>query len=340
MRERVVIPITAVVVALAAAVAMPLWAARQQSPSAGAGGSSASPQWSAPRTADGQPDLQGIWSNSTYTPLERPAGFAGREFFTEQEAREFFDAAAKSDFERDPNVHYDPTEYGLDRWQNGALPNLRTSQIVDPPDGRFPPLTPEAKEWLSKQTRERGLTAQSREIYERCVSGYWGRGLLMLAGGGGADSEQHIVQTADHVLMVAQSNFDVRVIPLDGRPHLPSGVRRWFGDARGRWEGETLVVETTNFHPDARFRGLPIKNVRLVERFTRIAPDQLRYQLTAEDPTTWTRPWSAEVVWPRVQGPLFEFACHEMNYGLVNVLRGARESARNPSARRGGRDAD
>ena len=315
------VPVVAVLLASSAS------AARQAPPDA----TDAAPgaEWKAPRTAYGHPEIQGVWSFATYTPMERPAQFAGKEFFTPDEAKAFYDSAADRDYNADPNVHYDPTEYGLDRWQNGARPSLRTSQIVDPPDGRFPPLTPETKEWLSRQSRERGLTPQSREIYERCIAGYWGRGLLNLTGGGGLDSEQEIVQTPSHILIVSQSNNDLRIIPLDGRPHVSSGITPWFGDSRGRWEGESLVVETTNFDPAVRYRGLPMANVKVVERFTRVGQDALQYRLTAEDPTVWTQPWTAEVVWPRRPGPIFEFACHEMNYGLVNVLRGELAAAKN-----------
>ncbi len=320
-----VLAVPAVAVILASSTS----AARQASSDATAGAAQPDPAWKALRTPFGHPDIQGVWSFATYTPMERPAQFAGKEYFTPEEAKAFYESAAERDYNADPNVHYDPTEYGLDRWQNGARPSLRTSQIIDPPDGRFPPLTPEAKEWLSRQSRERGLTPQSREIYERCIAGYWGRGLLNLTGGGGLDSEQEIVQTPSHILIVSQSNNDLRIIPLDGRPHVSPGITPWFGDSRGRWEGGTLVVETTNFDPAVRYRGLPMKNVRVVERFTRVGPDALQYRLTAEDPTTWTRPWTAEVTWPKRPGPIFEFACHEMNYGLVNVLRGELTAERN-----------
>ncbi|OFW15400.1 MAG: hypothetical protein A3F70_05100 [Acidobacteria bacterium RIFCSPLOWO2_12_FULL_67_14] len=124
------------------------------------------------------------------------------------------------------------------------------------------------------------------------------------------------------MVIVAQSNNDVRVIPLGDRPHLSSRMVRWFGDGRGRWEGDTLVVETTNFNDVVRFRGFPVTNLRLTERFTRVDADTLKYGLTVEDPTVWTRPWTAEVLWGKAPGPMFEFACHETNYGLYNVLRG------------------
>ena len=245
--------------------------AARQTPSGASGTPQSASDWKVPRTPWGDPELQGVWSFATYTPLERPAELAGKEFFT--------------------------------------------------PD--------EAKAWLSTQSRERGVTAQSRELYERCIAGYWGRGLLSLTGGGGLDPEQQLQQTPTHILLLSQSNNDMRIIPLDGRPHVSSRMTPWFGDSRGRWEGDTLVIETTNFDPEVRYRGLPMKNARVVERLTRIGPDALQYRITAEDPTIWTRPWTAETVWPRRPGPIFEFACHEGSYGIVNVLKGERQLERN-----------
>ncbi len=322
LRALAVLSMAVVAVVLASTVGR-----ARQAPGA-SGTAPAASDWKVPRTPWGDPELQGVWSFATYTPLERPAELAGKEFFTPDEAKAWYARQAERDYNADPNVHYDPTEYGLDRWQAGAQIALRTSQVIDPADGRFPPLTPEAKEWLSKQNRERGVTAQSRELYERCIAGYWGRGLLSLTGGGGLDPEQQLQQTPTHILLVSQSNNDLRIIPLDGRPHVSPRISPWFGDSRGRWEGDTLVVETTNFDPDVRYRGLPMKNVRLVERLTRISPDAMQYRITAEDPTIWTRPWTAETVWPRRPGPVFEFACHEGSYGIVNVLKGERESER------------
>jgi hypothetical protein len=260
--------------------------------------------------------------------LQRPPQFASMATFTDAEAEMFFKAAAEENFNSDPGVHYDPTEYGLDKWQHaGVRPDYRTSLILHPPDGRLPALTAEAQ---ARPRRPRMETVLSRNPYERCATGYWGTGLLLKGGGGaagadlgtGADAEHQILQTRDHVVIVAQSNNDVRIIPLDGRPHLSSRMVRWFGDARGRWEGDTLVVETTNFNDVVRFRGQPVTHLTLTERFRRVDAETLSYKVTVDDATTWTRPWTAEVLWGKAPEPMFEFACHETNYGLYNVLRG------------------
>jgi hypothetical protein len=324
MRHRIVACVGALV---AAGMWVPVPVAAQAQSGAAAKAAAAPKPWTQPRTPDGQPDIQGIWNNGTYTPLERPAKFAGREFFTEQEALEFFEDQANADFDgrRDQVVHYDFTTFGLDKWQNGVRPNLRTSLIVDPPDGRIPPLTPEAQKRKSARPAMRATGVHSRSLTERCIKGYWG--LPMLTGAAtGADAEHQIVQTPGYVVIVAQSNNDVRIIPLDGRPHLSPGTTSWFGDARGRWEGDTLVVETTNFNDRTQYQG-STKALRLVERFTRLDENTLQYRFTLEDPATWTRPWTGEVPWAKVEGPVYEFACHESNYGLVNILEGAKKGA-------------
>lgn len=331
MRDRVLtcLGVTAVVIAML----MPVIA--RQAPSSAPPTTNAAENWTMPRTPDGYPDLQGVYQSATYTPLERPAQFAGREFLTEEEAVKLFKTAAETDYAYEPGVHYDRNEYGLSTWQQiGARPFLRTSLIFDPPDGRLPPLTPEAQERLAKRV-PRGADFRTRGLYERCVKGYWGLPMLKNTGssdiganlGTGSDGEVQILQTRDYVVFVAQSNHDVRVVPLDGRPHLSARTTRWYGDARGRWEGETLVIETTNFNDHTQFLG-STKAMRLVERFSLVAADTLLYGFTVEDPATWTRPWSAEMHWYRAEPPVFEFACHESNYGFLGVLKGAQASQR------------
>jgi len=207
--------------------------------------------------------------------------------------------------------------------------------IVDPEDGKLPPLTPEAQ----KRQAAARVAAQARNpqvgvqtlgnLYTRCVTGNNG-GPMLRGGNPGSDSgaagvtaEVQLVQIPGYALIVAQSNDDARIIPLDGRPHLPSNVRNYLGDSRGRWDGNTLVVETTNFTvPGTNFNGGSAAT-KLTERFTRIGPNTLRYEFTFDDPATWTRPWTAETILPRVDPPLYEFACHEQNYGLMNVVKGA-----------------
>ena len=279
--------------------------------------------WKAPRTPWGDPDLRGYYLNLSYTPLERPAALGDKALYTEQEAIAAFKKAVEADAEVDPRtVHYDWKEYGMDAWQSPVRPNLRTALIVDPPDGRVPALTPEAK--ARTAGRARGNDVRSRGLYERCVTGNQGPPRLPL----NHDAESQITQTPGYVVLLMQSNSDVRIIPLDGRPHLPPKVRQWMGDSRGRWDGNTLIVETTNFHPERDWRGSTV-GLHLVERLTLVDPKTLQYEFTVTDPTTWTRPWTVDVSWPRIEPALYEFACHEQNYGLMNVVKGAqiREAA-------------
>ena len=286
--------------------------------------------WTAPRTPDGQPDLQGFWSNTTYVPLERPKGVT-KEFYTLEEAAEMIKRAAAAESEQtEPgtvaDVHYDFTQFGLDRSQSALAPNLRTSLIVDPPDGRMPPLTAEGQKRAAERAemiKRRGSptdAVENQPLSVRCI--IMDRiGPPMLAGA--YNNNYQIVQVPGYVMILVEMIHDVRIIPLDGRPHLPQRVRQWTGSYRGRWEGETLVVETTNFNGKNPFRGSS-ENMKLIERFTRVDEDTIRYQFTIDDPSTWTKPWSAEVPWAKSIPPLFEHACHEGNYGLGNILAGAR----------------
>jgi hypothetical protein len=287
--------------------------------------------WTPPRTPWGDPDLQGYYLSLSYTPLERPAALAGRPFYSEEEAVTAFRKAVEADAEVDPRtVHYDWKEYGMDSWQSPVRPNRRTALIVDPPDGRIPPLTPAAQKQRAAGGVVRGSDVRTRGLYERCVTGNQGPPRLPF----NHDSESQIVQTPGYVVLLMQSNHDVRIIPLDGRPHLPQNIGLWLGDARGHFEGNTLVVETTNFHKQRDWRG-STDDMRLVERFTRVDPKTIRYEFTVTDPTTWTKPWSVEVPWPRIEPPLYEFACHEQNYGLMNVVKGAQIREAEAAARPG-----
>jgi hypothetical protein len=286
--------------------------------------------WTPPRTPWGDPDLRGYWLSLSYTPLQRPAELGDKALYTEEEALAAFKSAVEADAEVDPRtVHYDWKEYGMDAWQSPVRPNLRTGLIVDPPDGRIPPLTPEGKRRAAAAGR--GIDVRSRGLYERCVTGNQGPPRIP----GNHDAESQIFQAPNYVLLLMQSNSDVRIIPLDGRPHLPSKVKHWLGDSRGHWEGNTLVIETTNFHPQREWRG-STDGMHLVERLTLADAKTLEYSFTVTDPTTWTKPWTAEVPWPRIEPGLYEFACHEQNYGLINVLKGAQIRARESGGRRGG----
>ena len=306
------------------------------------------------RTPWGDPDLRGVFLTATYTPLQRPPELANKPLYTEEEAVAAFKRAVEADAEVDPRtVHYDWKEYSMDAWQGGARPSLHTSLIVDPPDGRLPPLTPEAQQrrqaaQAAAKLRNPAAGVQTfGNTYTRCVLGL-GAIPLMRGGNPGADSaaaaagvtaEVQIFQSPGYVTLVTQSNNDVRIIPVDCRAHLPGKVRHWWGDSRGHWEGNTLVVETTNFNdrrPAVNFQG-STDTLQVVERFTRIAPNTMRYEYTITDPRTWTRPWSVDSEMPRVEPNLiYEFACHEQNYGLINVVRGTQIREREGRVGRGG----
>ncbi len=281
------------------------------------------PRSEPPRTPWGDPDLHGYWLNAAYTPLERPDELAGKALYTPEEAIESFQRAVMTDAAVDPaTVHYDWTEFGMDNWQSPMRPNRRTSMIVDPADGRLPALTREGLVRLDEQQRRH--TLESRGLYERCILGNEGPPDVPFVQNIG---QSHIVQTQEVILLITQANSDVRIFHLDESPHAPENIRSFLGDSRARWEGDTLVVETTNFHEKRKWRG-GAGNIHLVERFSRVAEDTLLYEATVTDQTTWEAPWTVEIPWPVMDPPgLFEFACHEQNYGIINVLRGARARA-------------
>ncbi len=279
-----------------------------------------------PRTEWGDPDLRGYWMSVSYTPLERPDALAGKPLFTPEEAIEAFQRVVAGDASVDPaTVHYDWTEFGMDNWQSPFRPNRRTALIVDPPDGKVPALTSEGRKRY--QANAPGDTLESRGMYERCITGQDGPPRLPFIQQTG---ESQIVQIPDYVVLLTQTNSEARIIPLDGRPHLPDNIRNWLESSRGHWEGDTLVVETTNFHEKKKWSRIREVggNLHLVERFTRVDQDTLLYEATMTDPTTWEAPWTVEIPWPRMVPPgLFEFACHEHNYGLINVIRGVKVRA-------------
>ena len=286
--------------------------------------------YKAPRTADGQPDLQGFWTNTTYTPLQRPKDVT-KEFYTREEALEILKRAAIIEGEQTepgtiPDVHYDFTQFGLDRNQGGLALNLRTSLIFDPPNGQLPPMSAEGQKRIAARAEARkrmgGPTdaVQNQSLSVRCIV-MDRAGPPMLPGA--YNNNYQIVQAPGYVMILVEMIHEPRIIPLDGRPHLPPHVRSLTGNPIGRWEGETLVIETTNFDGKFAFQGAS-ENMRLTERFTRVAEDRIDYQFTIDDPATWTRPWSAELPMQKTIGPIFEHACHEGNHGLYNILAGAR----------------
>jgi hypothetical protein len=281
-----------------------------------------------PRTPWEHPDLQGRWTNATVTLVERPVEFGAKEFFTAEEAAEY----SKTALERFLAANNFTTEAAISGefvpgvWveQRDIVASRRTSLIVGP-TGRVPALTPAARTRLDARNGQRKQNPddgpEARPLNERCLSFPPG-GPPMLPGIG-YNSNYQIVQTRTHVVVYTEMGSTARVIPLDGRPHLSDAVRQWQGDSRGRFEGDTLVVETTNFNDKVQFRGAS-ENLRLVERFTRTDRDTITYQFTVSDPTSWTDSWTAEVPMRRLDGLLYEFACHEGNRGLANILSGAR----------------
>jgi hypothetical protein len=292
-----------------------------------------------PRTADGQPDLQGVWSNNNVTPLERPAALAGKPLLTDAEvaalkakAADLFAGDGDAAFGDDVFIaavsgvqkftSSDATTGNYNQfWIADRDFDNRTSLITDPPDGRLPPLTPEAqKRGPNVQTnRQRGSDGpEDRSLSERCIT--FGAPRIQAA----YNSYFQIFQTRDHVAILMETIHDARIIPLDGRSHVGQNIRQWLGDSVGHWEGNTLVVDTTNYSPKSDFRGSH-ENLHVVERFTRVSPNRIDYEITVNDPTTWTKSWSAMIPLKLADEEIYEYACHEANEGMVGILAGARK---------------
>jgi hypothetical protein len=298
--------------------------------------------WTPPRSLDGHPDLQGFWSNNNATPLERPKELAGRATLTDEElaamrkkAHELFsgngDAAfgdtvyntvlanvlgIKTGFKSTDGETGDYSSvWTVERdWEN------RTSLITDPPDGRIPAMTPEAQKRrdVVRANMTRPATGpEDRSLAERCIT--YGSPQLTA----GYQSYYQIVQTSKSVMVMTEMIHDARTIPLDGGPHLSSTVQQWFGVSRGNWEGDTLVVDTTNYKPRA-FMSVSSEKLHVVERFSRSGPETLKYEITIDDPGTWTKPWSLMIPLRHSPVPVYEYACHEGNEGLAGILAGAR----------------
>jgi len=280
------------------------------------------------RTPWGDPDLQGRWTNATLTPLERPVDLGARELFTEAEAIEYRKTALQrlltQNNLREEAALSGEFEPGIWVEERDIVPTRRTSLIMGP-TGRLPTFTPEgqkraaARAALRKQ--DRADAPEERGLPERCL--WFPVGGPPMLPGLGYNSNYEILQTPEHVTILAEQGYSFRAIALDGRPHVSQNIRLWQGDSRGRWDGDTLIVETTNFNNKVEFRGSR-ENLRLVERFRRVDADTIMYEFTAEDPTTWTDSWRAQIPLRKLDGFLYEFACHEGNRGLVNILKGAR----------------
>ena len=303
----------------------------QTAPSAAKTGA-AGKTWTPPRTPDGKPDLQGVWGNATLTPLERPKKLGSKEFYTDQEFAELAKAVREGKIgdeadlgaARDQDLRYDLSVYGFDVTKAKFASNKRTSLIVGP-EGTVPPMLPEARkrnaERAAKNKGHEFDGYENRPLSERCILMAQER-IPMLPG---ADDNNllQIVQGPGYVALFHEIDHSTRVIPTDGRPHISQNIRQYQGDSVGHWEGNTLVVDTTNFRALTAFRGSSEK-LHLVERFSRAADDTLLYQFTAEDPATWDRPWTAEIPMSKAKGPVYEWACHEGNSMIVTILRGAR----------------
>jgi hypothetical protein len=293
--------------------------------------------WALPHTPDGQPDLQGYWTSLSFTPMERPEKYGNREFLTDEEAAQIYKEGVQHSYEFTFNDFgdtpvYDATVYALSAWQEGVAPNKRTSLVVDPPDGKIPPLMPEAakvreafrrtgpnQDYADPNAPVKADTSADLNLGERCLS-FGGPPILP----GAYNSDFHIIQSPGNVLIEYEWGNEPRIIPLDGSPHLASNIHAWHGDSRGHWEGNTLVVETANFRPGATFQGANAKTLKITEYFTRVDQNTIEYKFTIDDPSTWTKPWSAIVPLSRIKGPIFEYACTENNNDAVNILAGAR----------------
>ena len=317
MTARRVSPITTCAVALAFVVAGMTGTAGQR--------------YEVPKTAWGDPDLQGVWNNNTVVPLERPDQVRDRDTLSDEEVAARRQATSDALFrEREGS-----TGFYNEFWFEYGLDTNRTSLVTQPADGKIPALTPNAEQRHRELMAIRLRSQQSPEhyldmnAYDRCIS----RGLPGAMLPGFYNHNYHIMQTENYVVLLVEMIHDARIIPLDGRDHAPSGIGQWLGDSRGRWEGDTLVVETTNFTDKMEDRML-VQNIptvfasganqRLVERFTRVSEDMIDYRFTVEDPTVYTDEWTAVIPFNRFDGTLFEYACHEGNYAMPNMLAGAR----------------
>jgi len=288
-------------------------------------GTGSTKPWTAPRTPWGHPDLQGIWDNGTTTSLERPKEFSDREFLTDEELKERTEEVATR-AEKRPNSALADVElaYNNEWWDRGA-PLKRTSLIVDPPNGRLPKLTPDGQKRVAAQEAYRKSRGPAdswtdRPLQERCIL-YHGVPPFPT----GYNNNYQIAQTPNYVAIRYEMMAETRIIPLDGRPALNPRVKQWMGNSRGRWEGDTLVVETTGYSDKTTFR-FPAANdsLRVIERFKRVSKDEIDYRFTVDNPAMYSRPWTAVLPLVATEGPIYEYACHEGNYGIAGVLSGHR----------------
>jgi hypothetical protein len=290
--------------------------------------------WKTPRTPDGHPDLQGFWSNATRTPVERPAEFAGKATLTDAEAKawEKKDAQAWQDLDgtSDGPLHATKGSTGTGAYNvlfydmGSELARVdgvkRTSMVVDPPDGKIPPRVPPTGNRTATARAGSTDSVKDRGLSERCLFvGMVGPPMLPTL----YNNNYQIVQTPDNVMILSEEIHDVRIIRMNAK-HLAQDVRQWLGDSIGHWEGDTLVVETTNLTDRTRFRGSS-RTLKITERFTRVDANNILYKATMEDESTWTKPWTLELPFAAIKGPIYEYACHEGNYAIEDILAGARK---------------
>ena len=296
--------------------------------------------WTVPRTPDGQPDLQGVWDFRTITPFERPEELAGKEVMTPEEAAAFREETLRL-LDKDQrasdgiSVQRDVANaYNEFWWDYGdrLTADGRTSLVFEPPDGRIPALTPEAERRAAAPVAQQFAATRSgvapasswedMDLGDRCILGF-NSGPPMTPSA--YNNNVQVFQAPGHVAILNEMVHNARIVPLDGRPHLPAEFRQWVGDSRGYWDGDTLVVETTNFLRETGFvRGASGAELTLVERFTRVSDDTLVYEVAVDDPRTWARPWKFSVPMNRSESQMYEYACHEGNYGMTNLLAGSR----------------
>jgi len=330
MRNRFLASISVLVLGIAVESIGAIPAAAQTTAALAKGSAASAKKGTLPRTPDGQPDLQGLWTNATMTPLERPRALGDKAVFTEQERADYQKRLLQevSTDRRDGPAEVDVNRSYNELWRERGGMLLRTSLIVDPADGRLPPLTPDAQARQKERAAERRQLDASvpwtdYNLAVRCIT----RGAPKLPGG--YNNNFQIIQTRDSVAIMQEMIHEVRVIHLDSSPHLDPKVQLWMGDSRGHWEGDTLVVDIANFNDkivDNSFNCCPNagSHLHVTERFRRVDADHIDYRYTVDDPTTYTRPWTAEVPMTRVDGPLYEYACHEGNYAMPDMLAGAR----------------
>ncbi len=297
--------------------------------------SRAAAKWTAPRAPDGHPDLQGNWSFATITPFERPPAFGDKTVLSDQEVAEFEKetaSRANQDEGRQRGTAADVNRAYNDAWYDRGTKmasSRQTSIVVDPPNGRVPAITTEGQARAQARQavrRQRGAAdgPEDRSLGERCIIGFNAGPPFQPSA---YNNNIQIVQTKDYVMLMTEMVHDARIVPLDGRPHIPSTARLWMGDSRGHWEGDTLVIETTNFSDKNLYRGAT-PNMKLTEKFSRTSENILTYEFTINDPATWATPWTGRVPLDKLDEHLYEYACHEGNYGMEGILKGGRSDDR------------